>query len=131
MLGEGGGFSLADRRAALQKLIHQAKGAAVEAFRRGHSRSVFTALGSEGVTYFSGQDLAQLHAPLIEAVDAPDEALYGNAMLVQREKLADRVRRADREKETDTGLVAEEGLMRYEILLHLFGAKLSGGFAVG
>src|ERR1700733_2981779 len=35
-----------------------------------------------------GQLLAQLHAPLIETVDAPDHALGEHLMLVERDQLA-------------------------------------------
>src|SRR5713226_8827812 len=40
-----------------------------------------------------GQHLAQLDAPLVEGVDAPDGALGENAVLVESDELAERLRR--------------------------------------
>ncbi len=40
-----------------------------------------------------GQDLAQLHTPLIEGVDLPDGSLRKNRVLVERHQLAQRFRR--------------------------------------
>jgi hypothetical protein len=43
--------------------------------------------GVHGGPHLLGQHLAQLHAPLVEAVDAPDEALGRHAVLVQGQQL--------------------------------------------
>jgi len=40
-----------------------------------------------------GERLAEFHAPLIEAIDAPDRALSENAVLIERDQLAERLRR--------------------------------------
>jgi len=37
-----------------------------------------------------GEFLAELHAPLVERVDAPDDALRKNLVLVQGDQLAER-----------------------------------------
>ena len=36
------------------------------------------------------QNLAQLHAPLVEGIDLPDRALGEDAVLVERDELAER-----------------------------------------
>jgi hypothetical protein len=54
--------------------IEKAHGGVVEAVGGPHP----AALGATGVDrcpHLAGQDLAQLHTPLVKRVDAPDEAL--------------------------------------------------------
>ena len=43
-----------------------------------------------------GERLAQLHAPLVEGIDLPDRALREDAVLVERDQLAERCRRQAR-----------------------------------
>ena len=39
-----------------------------------------------------GEDFAQLHAPLVEGVDVPDDALGEDAVLVEGDELAEGLR---------------------------------------
>ena len=56
-----------------------------------------SSLGSVGALQLGddplGQHLAQLHAPLVERIDVPDRALGEDAVLVERDQLAERCRR--------------------------------------
>ena len=55
-------------------------------------RPPFRALGRAptGSLLRAGQLLAELHAPLVKRVDAPDDALDEYLVLVQRDQLAER-----------------------------------------
>ena len=76
-----------------------------------------------------GQLLAELHAPLVEAVDAPDDALGERDVLVERDQLAEHGRaqlgRHDRRRRT----VAGEHPRRHERLVGALGPHLVGGLA--
>src|SRR5579863_2086491 len=60
-------------------------------------RAVVRRVGSGRAAKFRddplGEHLAQLHAPLVERIDAPDRALREDAVLVERDQLAERGRR--------------------------------------
>ena len=83
-----------------------------------------------GAADLGGKDLAQLHAPLVERVDAPDKALHSRAVLVEGEKLPDGEGRELREHEAEGGPVAREGLVRDKLGKHPLGRELLGGLAV-
>ena len=63
-----------------------------------------------------GQDLAQLDAPLVEAVDIPDRALGEGQVLVVDDQGAERGRGDLLGEDAGGGAVAEEGLVRDEVL---------------
>ena len=63
-----------------------------------------------------GQLLAQLHAPLVERVDAPDHALREDLVLVHREQHAQRPRRQLLEQDRVRRPVARERLLRHQRL---------------
>ena len=55
--------------------VEQAGGGGVEGVHGGDAPRVCAA-GMHRLPHLAGQHLAQLHAPLVKAVDAPDEALH-------------------------------------------------------
>ena len=71
------------------------------------------------------ENLAELNAPLIVAVDVPDYALDENLVLVKSDERTERLRRELIGQKRIRGLVALEGLERDELLLDaLLGAFL-------
>src|SRR5471032_247918 len=63
-----------------------------------------------------GEDLAQLHAPLVEAVDVPDHALHKGLVLVQRDQRAQGGRRQLVHQNGVGRTVAGEGLVRHQLV---------------
>jgi len=59
-----------------------------------------------------GQDLAQLHAPLVEAVDIPDHALYQGLVFVQGDQGAQGGRGQGGQQQGIAGAVAGELTVR-------------------
>ena len=70
------------------------------------------------------EHLAELDAHLVEAVDVPDEALEGRAVLVEREQLAAGEGRQLAEEERKRRAVAREGLVRNQRLALLLLSQL-------
>ena len=84
------------RRGEPSPRLRQRRAAAVAAEQRGGAR-VVVAVGTRRRSppaIVVGQRLAQLDAPLVEAVDAPQEALRRHLVLVERDELA-RARRGE------------------------------------
>ena len=79
----------------------------------GRGRSV-TPVGRDGGADLVGELLAQFDAELVEAVNAPHEALDGRAVLVQREQRAHLARRQPRQQQHRRRPVAGHDLMRRE-----------------
>ena len=73
-----------------------------------------------------GQHLAELHTPLIEAVDAPHDALGERAMFVQCDKLAEYERRESLRHHHRRRAIAREGLVGDELGGHPVGGDLLG-----
>jgi hypothetical protein len=61
-------------RLALKVAVEQLRGTGVEPVRHRHL-AIFCAAGVHLCPHARGQHLAQLHSPLVEGVDTPDEAL--------------------------------------------------------
>ena len=61
-----------------------------------------------------GQHFAQLDAPLVERVDVPDRALGEDAVLVERDQLAERFRRQPVGQDRVRRTVALEDAVRHE-----------------
>ena len=79
-----------------------------------------------------GQDLAQLHAPLIEGIDLPDRALGEDAVLVEGDELAQGARRQACPAAGCVGRpVALEDPVRHQPVRRAFGLHLLGGLAEG
>ena len=64
--------------------------------------------GDELVANGLGEDLPELDAPLVERVDAPDEALDRNPVLVERQQTAQLKRCVRRDQQTQARAVASE-----------------------
>ena len=62
----------------------------------------------------AGQDLAQLHAPLVEGIDPPDDAFHEDHVLVQDQQPAEVRRRQAVQKHYDGGPVARHHAMRQQ-----------------
>src|SRR5262245_19976509 len=73
-----------------------------------------------------GQLLAQLDDPLVERVDVPDGALREDAVLVQRDELAERRRRKTIDQDRVGGPVAVEHPVRHEPIRSSLGLDLLG-----
>ena len=58
--------------------------------------------------------LAELHAPLIERIDAPDHALRENLVFVQRHQTAERARIESLERDDAHGTIARMDLVAGE-----------------
>eukprot|EP00639_Heterosigma_akashiwo_P001725 CAMPEP_0194577222 /NCGR_PEP_ID=MMETSP0292-20121207/12074_1 /TAXON_ID=39354 /ORGANISM="Heterosigma akashiwo, Strain CCMP2393" /LENGTH=651 /DNA_ID=CAMNT_0039429529 /DNA_START=282 /DNA_END=2236 /DNA_ORIENTATION=+ len=78
-----------------------------------------------------GQLLPQLHAPLVKGVDAPDEALHGRAVLVERDQLAGGVGRELGEEQAQRGPVTREGAVREQLLGAALRLELLAGLPAG
>ena len=71
----------------------------------------------QDLAHVLGQHLAQLDAPLVEGIDAVDEAFGGHPVLVQSQKLTSCLRREGTvEEQTERWSVSEELLVSAEIL---------------
>mmetsp|Transcript_2912 Transcript_2912/g.7595 ORF Transcript_2912/g.7595 Transcript_2912/m.7595 type:complete len:399 (+) Transcript_2912:76-1272(+) len=79
--------------------------------------------------HLHAQDLAKLHAPLVEGVDVPDPALHGRPVLVEREQLAEPVRVALRQQQRERRAVPGERLVGDEAVRDALGLQLSRGLA--
>ena len=78
-----------------------------------------------------GQDLAELHAPLVEGVHVPDRPGREHGVLVEGHEAAEQPRREPLGQDHGARDVAGEGLVGHEILGHAVGADLGGGLAEG
>ena len=78
-----------------------------------------------------GELLAELDAPLVEAVDAPDDALGEGDVLVERDQLAEHRRGQRRGHDRRRRPVAGEHTRRYDGLRGALGPDLVGGLAEG
>src|SRR5262245_29449277 len=67
------------------------------------------------------QHFTQLHTPLVERVDVPDNALGEDCMLIQGDELAERFRREPFGKERIRRAVALEDAMRHEPIRRALG----------
>mmetsp|Transcript_51742 Transcript_51742/g.117856 ORF Transcript_51742/g.117856 Transcript_51742/m.117856 type:complete len:339 (-) Transcript_51742:765-1781(-) len=106
---------------------HEAGGARVEA-----AQGLGLVAGAgEGGARLLGQHFAQLHAPLVERVDVPHEALDGNAVFVEAEELAEHVRAQVGDEDGHGGPVAGEGHVRLQVRRHALRRALFRGLAVG
>mmetsp|Transcript_89803 Transcript_89803/g.149314 ORF Transcript_89803/g.149314 Transcript_89803/m.149314 type:complete len:539 (-) Transcript_89803:270-1886(-) len=86
---------------------------------------------SQARTHLFGKDLAELDAPLIEAVDAPQTALDGDTVLIESQQLANFKGAELGEEEGIRWPVPGKGLVCHEFLLHTFSPELFSGFAAG
>lgn len=100
------GLWVEELRFALQVAVEEGRGGGVEALHRLALRARQVHLRA----HFPCQRLAQLHAPLVERVDAPNEALHRDAVLVKGEELADGVGGQEGEEDAEGGAVARESL---------------------
>eukprot|EP00981_Chlorochromonas_danica_P015880 scaffold14720_cov172-Ochromonas_danica.AAC.5 len=93
------------------------------------------AASDQGTTNLSCQSLAELYTPLVEGVDAPQEALHSHAVLVESEKLSHGEGVESRKQQRQGGSVARELAVRNEMCRHAFvhqvGHGLSHGEGVG
>ena len=78
-----------------------------------------------------GQHLAQLDAPLVERVDVPDRALGEDAVLVERDQLAERLRRQPFGEDRVRRAVALEDAVRHQPVRRALGLDLLGRLAEG
>ena len=78
-----------------------------------------------------GQRFAQLDTPLVEGIDLPDRALGEDAVLVERDQLAQCGRRQVVEQDDVRWTVALEQPMRHEPIGRAFRGDLLGGLAEG
>ncbi len=78
-----------------------------------------------------GQHLAQLDAPLVERVDVPDDALGEDAVLVERDELAERFRREPLGEDGVRRAVALEDPVRHEPIRRALGLDFLGRLAEG
>src|SRR5579875_999875 len=78
-----------------------------------------------------GQLLAKLHAPLIEAVDVPDDALREDGVLIERDEFTEHVGGEFAGEDGVGGAVAFEHAMRNEPVGGALGFDLLGGLAKG
>ena len=78
-----------------------------------------------------GELLAELDAPLVEAVDAPHHALGEGEVLVERDQLAEHGRGQLGRHDRRGRPVAGEDPGRYDGLVGALGAHLVGGLAEG
>ncbi len=60
-----------------------------------------------------GELLAELDAELIEAVDVPDDSLYEDLVLIERDQSAERSRREALQHESIAWTIAGKGLVRH------------------
>ena len=75
------------------------------------------------------EHLAELHAPLVVAVDVPDDTLDEDLVLVERDERAEGLGRELIAEERVRGLVALEGLERDELLVDALGRAFLGRLA--
>src|SRR5947207_14523583 len=73
---------------------------------------------------FLGHLFSELDAPLVVAVDVPDDALHEHLVLVERDQPAEVLRRAALEREDAAGPVA--GILPVERKLGVVGAESKG-----
>ena len=85
------GLRIDELRLAREVAVQQGGGGRVEAVAGGHDFTL-GALAVHGRAHAGGEHLAELDAPLIERVQAPDEALRRDAVLVERQELTGGVR---------------------------------------
>src|SRR5215813_14097749 len=78
-----------------------------------------------------GEHLAQLDAPLVEGVDAPDRPLSEYGVLVEGHELAQRVRGEPVEEDGVGGTIAFEDPMRHQAVLGALGLHFGRGLAEG
>src|SRR6478672_10369622 len=72
--------------------------------------------------------LAELDAPLIEAVDRPDHALNEDLVLVERDQRSEAMRREPPVQDRGGRPISREQLMRQELLERRAGQALRGEF---
>src|SRR5580658_11219083 len=105
-----------DARAAARTScrLFQFPAAQDERARRAVVRRAGSCRGAEFRDDPLGEHLPQLHAPLVKRVDAPDRALREDAMLVERDQLAERGGCEPLEQDRVGRPIALESAMRHE-----------------
>jgi MFS transporter, PAT family, beta-lactamase induction signal transducer AmpG len=80
---------------------------------------------AQGSSAGDGQHLAELDAPLVEAVDAPDHALHEHLVLVEGDQLAEHRRRQLGQQDRGGRPVARERPVGHELLGDALGSRTS------
>ena len=84
-----------------------------------------SSLGGEYGAYVLSQDLAELNAPLVKAIDSIQEAFHGNAMLINGQELATVVsRQRTFEQDAERGTITREQLVVVKRLRDTFCLQL-------
>jgi len=86
----------------------------------------------EHSAHLLSEHLAELNAPLVERVDAINEALSGDSVLVHCQQLAARFRRELAfEQQRQARPITRESLVLKKVLGHILSLELIDGLALG
>lgn len=110
-----------------QVLLEESGRAGVESLHLSLVNTGFVELLSHG----GGQHLSQLHTPLVERAQTPDESLHGSTMLVNGQQLTTRIRVELAEQQRRRRTVAREVLVLLEMLGHSLSSQILVVLSVG